>query len=236
MLMLLPLFLFRANRCAKAWWIWVPVGVTVLAGTVLVFLLTDSELSLPKAVCSFITGLAAVWLLMPYLKGRHRIGTFFKTLLLLAGFSLLAFVPTLLADRDGWLDFRPYLAALLALASLAAAFALTFSGFSVRRRFGRIRFLAWLAVWTVLAWTAIAAPFAIAGSLDSGPHWGELFSSILLISGIMLALLLPLVLLSFFQSFYRARFAGWLNRLQPDPSAGVALHPPRIEYDQMVKP
>ena len=42
-----------------------------------------------------------------------------------------------------------------------------------------------------------------------------------------LALFLPLVRLSFFQPFYRARFFELLNLPQADPSAGVAK-PPRI--------
>jgi multisubunit Na+/H+ antiporter MnhE subunit len=227
MLILLPLFLLRPNRSSKAWWIWLPVGITALAGTALVFLLTDEELSLPQAVCSFIIGLAAVWLLMPYLKGRQRIGTFFKVLPVLAGFSLLALVPTLLADHSGWLDLRPYLAALLALASLAATLALTFGGLSVRRRFGRIRFLVWLAVWTVLAWTVIASSFVIIGSLNGDIDWGPSLLAILYTSASSLGLLLPLVLLSFFQPFYRARFFSLLNLPQPGPSSGAAT-PPRI--------
>ena len=228
MLILPPLFLLRPNRSSQAWWIWLPVGITALAGTALVFLLAGyEERRLSHAVCSFLIGLAAVWLLMPYLQGRHRIGTFFKTLPVLAGFSLLAFVPAFFVEEGGFIDVRPYLAATLAVASLAATLALVFTGRSVRRGFGRIRFVVWLAVWVVLAWTAIATPLVIIGSLESGPHWGDFVSGILLISGIMLALLLPLVLLSFFQPFYRARFPGWLNLLQPGTSAGAAI-PPRI--------
>ena len=57
---------------------------------------------------------------MPYLMSHSRVAAFFKTLPVLAGYSLLAFVPTLLGPRQGWLDFRPQLAAFLALTSLAA--------------------------------------------------------------------------------------------------------------------
>ena len=110
------------------------------------------------------------------------------------------------------------MAGLLAFASLAATLALVFSGLAVRRRFGRMRFLCWLAVWIVLAWTAIAAPFAIFGSFGSRPEWGEFIVAILVVSGTMLALLLPLVLLSFFQPFYRARFFSLFNMPQPDLS------------------
>jgi hypothetical protein len=108
LLLLLPLFLFRPNRSARAWWVWLPAGVTALVGTVLGCLLLDSDFG--EAICSFTIGLAAVWLLMPYLKSRHRLITFLKTLPMLAACSLVAFVPALLAKRTGWLDFRSYLA------------------------------------------------------------------------------------------------------------------------------
>jgi hypothetical protein len=227
MLILLPLFLLRPNRSSKAWWIWLPVGITALAATGLGFLVIDEEQNLALAVHSFMMGLAAVWLLMPYLTSRHRIGTCLRILPVLAGFSLLGFVPTLLVGNRGWIDIRPYLAATLAVASLAATLALVCAGRSVRRRFGRIRFLLWLAVWVVLAWTVIAAPFAILGSFGGRPEWGEFVVAVLVVSGIMLALFLPLVLLSFFQPFYRARFFGLLNLPQPDPSAEAGT-PPRI--------
>lgn len=216
LLILLPLFLFRPNRCSTAWWIWLPVVISALVGITVTGLLTGNERSLSQAVGSFIVGLAAMWLLMPFLGSRYRIVAFFKTLPVLAGFSLLAFVPTLLGDGGGWIDLRPYLAALLALASLAATLALTLGGLSVRRRFGRIRLLSWLVVWILLAWTAIATPFVIFAALESHINWGEAFLVLLLISGITLALLLPLVLLSFFQPFYRARFLDWLKA--PPPS------------------
>jgi hypothetical protein len=211
LLILLPLFLFPQNRPPQTWWIWLPVLISALAGIALVCLMTGKEWSLVQAVCSFVVGLAAMWLLMPFLGSRYRIVAFFKALLVLAGFSLLAFVPTLLADHAGWIDLRPFLAALLALASLAVTLALGFGSLSTRRRFGRVRFLFWLAVWTALAWSVIATPFVIIGSLTNTLQWGAGFLAILSISAISLALLLPLVLLSFLQPFYRARFFGWLN-------------------------
>ena len=35
--------------------------------------MTDNDWSLSQAVCSFIVGLAALWLLMPFLESRYRI-------------------------------------------------------------------------------------------------------------------------------------------------------------------
>ncbi|MGO8928833.1 MAG: hypothetical protein ACLQU3_18350 [Limisphaerales bacterium] len=227
LLILLPLFLFRPNRCSAAWWIWLPAVISALAGSTITCLMGDNDRTMAQAVDSFIVGLAALWLLMPFLGSRYRIVTFSKALPVLAGFSLLAFVPTLLARQSGWLDFRLYLAAVLALASLTAALALTFGGLSVRRRFGRARFLFWLAGWTMVAWTLIASPFVIIGSRNGDIEWGASFLAVLYATAISLALLLPLVLLSFFQPFYRARLFGFLKVPQPGPSAGAAV-PPKL--------
>ena len=226
-LILLPLFLLRPNRCSAAWWIWLPVVVSVPAGMTITCVLTDNEWSLAQAVGAFIIGLAALWLWTPLLESRYRIVTFFKSVPVLAGFSLLAFVPVLLAGSSGWLDLRLYLVVLLALASLAAALALTLGGFSVRRRFGRIRFLAWLALWTVLTWMAIAAPFMIIGAVNGNMGWGSSLAAILTVSAISLALLLPLLLLSFYHPFYQARLLGYLKVPLPGPSVGAAV-PPKL--------
>ena len=225
LLILLPLFLFRPNRSAKAWWIWLPVVISGLAGIALACLVGGDEWSPLQSIGSFIVGLAALWLLLPFLGSRYRIVAFFKALPVLAGFSLLALVPMLLGDYSGGLDFRSDVAGLLACASLAVTLALTFGGLSVRRRFGRIRFLLWLAVWTVLAWMVIATPFAVLASLDSDIGWREALPVFLLISGVTLALLLALVLLSFCQPFYRARLLAFLNLPQPGPSAGASAPP-----------
>jgi len=222
-LILLPLFLLRRNRRSAAWWIWLPVLISIPAGMTIAFFLTDNEWSLAQAVGAFIIGQAAMWLLAPYLESRYRIVTFFKTLPALAGFSLLAFVPALLMTSSGWIDLRGYLAALLALASLAAAFALTLGGFSVRRRFGRRRFLVWLAVWTALAWMVIASPLFIIGTVNGDIKWGPALLAMLYVTASSLALLLPLLLLSFCQPFYWARLFGFLKVPQPGSSAGAAI-------------
>jgi hypothetical protein len=223
LLLLLPLFLSRPNRTPAAWWIWLPIAIAVVLAAALIALFWDGEPILLQVIFAFLAGLAAVWLLTPYLKSRYRIVMFFKTLPLLAAFSLLAYVPILLGRYEGWLDVRTYFVVVLAVASLPATLAITLVGLSVRRRFGRMRFLFWLAVCTVLAWTAFATPFAIFSLLGSAPEWGEFIIAVSVVSGITFALFLPFVLLAFFQPFYRDRFRDWLNLPQPAPPAGMAV-------------
>jgi hypothetical protein len=211
LLMLLPLFLLRRNRCCAAWWVWLPALISAVAGMTITSLTTGDEPTLTQAAGAFVVGLSAMWLLMAHLGSRYRLVAFLKALVVLAGFSLLGYLPPLLAGNSGWVDFRRYMALLLALGSLAVSLALTFSGRCVRRRFGRVRFLCWLAVWMVLAWTAVTTPFVIIEALKREIDWGGTVVALLVISGLILAMLLPFVLLSFFQPFYRARFSGWLN-------------------------
>ena len=224
-MLLLALFLFRANRQPAAWWVWLPIGVNTLIGTPLVWLVTDGEQSLVRVFYGFAVSLGAVWLLTPLLESRHRISTFLKTVLVLVGFSFLAGVPTLIAQSRPWRDLWPYLAVLLGCGCLVSAMALILASFCVRRRFGRLRFLLWLAAWAALGWAACFGAFI--ALIGGGPSWGELLVGILLLAGITLAMLLPLLLLSFFQPFYRARFLAWLNLPQPEPPVGVQI-PPRL--------
>ena len=64
------------------------------------------------------------------------------------------------------------------------ALALTLAGFCVRRRFGRWRFLFWLAVWLLLGWAVIGPPLvlAISAAMGHGPVWGEAILGMLMIS------------------------------------------------------
>jgi hypothetical protein len=57
----------------------------------------------------------------------------------------------------------------------------------------------------------MATPFVIYAALESQVEWGVSILVLLANSGITLALLLPLLLLSFFQPFYRARLLAWLK-------------------------
>jgi hypothetical protein len=57
--------------------------------------------------------------------------------------------------------------------------------------------------------------------VQSHVDWWESILALLLVSGINLVLLLPLLLLFFFQPLYRARLLAFLNLPQPDPSGGA---------------
>ncbi len=94
----------------------------------------------------------------------------------------------------------------------------------VRRRYGRIRLLVWMIAWAWLLWNMGALPFVALGSWRVG--WDHYIIAMVSTSAIILGLLLPLLLLSFFHPFYRERFLAFLNVAQAtsapaSSSAGV---------------
>jgi hypothetical protein len=233
LLLLLPLFLLRINRSLASRWIWLPLGITALVGHPLVWLASDGDQSLQGVFAGFLAGLGAVWLLMPWLGGRLRVVMFLKTALLLAGFSMLAYAPTLIAGRNSP-EFWPFVAIFLGAGSLVTALALALAGFCVRRRFGRIRFVLWLTGWVVPAWAAAFSLIMVL--LGGGPKWWEFVVAVLILSGVTVTMLLPLVLLSFFQAFYQARFPTWLNLPRPEPPPDLGIPPRPVEVAQAPPP
>jgi hypothetical protein len=208
-LLLLPLFLFKPNRCAPAWAIWLPVAVSLCGAIAFVTLASGGEKDLLHAFGAFVVALAATWLLSPYLQSRHRGVVCLKTVPVLAGFSLLAFLPRLLGERAGFFDFRLAFVGAFGVVSLGVGLALVLGGWAVRHRFGRVRFLGSMAL---CLWLVLTLSGAVVAILTSGsPDWGDLFLGVVITSGVILGLLLPLLLLSFFQPFYRARFNALLN-------------------------
>jgi hypothetical protein len=209
LLLLLPLFLLRVNREAAAWWIWGPLGVTGLLGIPFVTLIGDEIESLPGVFYGFLAGLGAAWLLSPWLGSRLRVGVFIKTLLLLAAVGIAGYLPAVLSGwgRMDWL--WPYMMLLIASGSLIVALGLAIAACSVQRRFALGRFTLVLACCLLLGWTAFYT--ILWAAQGSAPDWGRILIIAVITSGVTLGMLLPLLLLSFLQPFYRRRFAAWLN-------------------------
>ena len=108
-LAILGLLMLASNRCANAWWIWLPLG-----GVCVVELVMPAALgSLPSEVVdvfsrvarSLAIGMAAVWLTAPHLASRARFLTFLKMLGVQGSFSLLAYATGLDWEESGFEDF-----------------------------------------------------------------------------------------------------------------------------------
>jgi hypothetical protein len=224
--LLLPFFMFKSNRARAAWWIWLPVGVIVVVAAVLltVFDIPNSDFSMfLQFFAALATGLGVLWLMAPYVSSRWRFVGFLKHLALLAGASSLAYLPVFLGESHGWLDFRQAFAIILAVTSLIIALALSLSGWCASKKSGRLRFILWLGLWLLLL--AAAGVGLTLALTDGSPDWGEAIIGWLTASGISLVILLPYLLLSFFQGFHRERFLEWFKLAGPpvpSPATGEA--------------
>jgi len=221
LLLLLPLFLLGPNRSPQAWWLWLALALAANLVIVMLSLSSNRDPIFAQAVYSLTLGVGAVWLLMPWLESRYRILAFLKTLPVMSGFSLLAFAPHTFGERGGSIDLRLYVAIALGVLSLAVTLALALTGLCLRRRFGRIRLLLALALCLLLVWILILSPLFIGVMLDGPSGWTKYLLAILFAAAHTLVLLLPLVLLSLFQPFYRARFLAFLSAPLPPPTAAA---------------
>ncbi len=222
-LVILGLLALKPNRCAAAWWIWLPLGC-VMAFTLapMDFLPSGTNIFL-DVVAALAAGLAAVWLLSDYLRQPHRFVTFLFFLLALAGFSALAFVL-----RQG-LSFTTETFALgivLAVSALVSAVALSLAGLICRGRYNPVKLYGWLVLLLAVIWLMIAAPFLVLQMVTSGGRveWSECFTLVLAVTVVHFATLLPFLLLSSASPLYRERLKALLH-VQPEAPPLIAPLP-----------
>ena len=181
-------------------------------------------------------GLAALWLLAPYVNSRARVRTFLGSLGVLAAFMALSY-----AARVGWgmgtepvmslLDPRhcsataspgllalPVLAAVVLPAPVVAA-ALLLCGLACRGRYRPFALWPWLiasllAVWLAVsallyAWYGVATPWM--------PGYRPFLALGLLMAVVTLAALLPYLILAAASRFFRGRLKGLLHVETKEP-------------------
>jgi hypothetical protein len=214
-LAILGLLLLKPNRCASAWWICVPLALVVgVAST------PQSALELlPSSQFEFVLdligglgfGLAAVWLLSSYLGWKHRMLAFLGILLAQGGGSLLAF-----AVRQGWEQVGPQtleLGVFLVVSVLVMSVALSLAGLVCRGRCGWLWLSLWLITALVVVWLLVLGPFFIFSMIFSGGNLPlqVLFAIVAVATGVTFGVMLPFLLLSFANGFYRERLKGLLH-------------------------
>jgi hypothetical protein len=214
-LAILGLLLLKPNRCASAWWVCVPlalVGGVACAPQSVVELLPSSQFEMFLDLISGLGfGLAAVWLLSSYLSWKHRMLAFLGILLAQGGGSLLAF-----AVRQGWEQVGPQtleLGVFLAVSVLVMSVALSLAGLVCRGRCGWLRLSLWLIAALVVVWLLILGPFFIFSMIFSGGNlpFQVLFAIVAVATGVTFGVMLPFLLLSFANDFYRERLKGLLH-------------------------
>ena len=203
-LALLLLLLPKPNRCWKALWVGVPLVVTLallslfwgplgLGGAM------DAPDWLFDVLRAVIFGLTAVWLLSPYFSRRNRFLAFLGMLAVMELFSLFT-----CATAQPWAGDQGPGEMLIAMAmfGLVLTLAINLSGWSCRKRYSWIRFLLWLLIWIVAGW--LVSFVAICLTAGPGPV-PEMAAALAKVSGLAFGLVLPFLVLSFANAFYRAR-------------------------------
>ncbi len=213
-LAVLGLLALRPNRCAQAWWIWVPLGAFAMLsyGLQAVFGSLPSEVQEPfdQIFQALAFGLAAMWLLASYLGRKSRFLSFLGSVAVLAGFSLVAFIVRQDLSESG--DESLVMMVVLGLGAVALSLAVHLAGWACRRTYRPLRFSLWVVIWLALGWTLTAALFFVPISLSQGRiQWQEFFPPVAIITSLSFATLLPFLILTFASSFYQTRLNQLLN-------------------------
>jgi hypothetical protein len=222
---ILAQLLLKPNRCASAWWIWVPLacvgGVACVPQSALELLPSAQFDIFLQLISALGFGVAAVWLLASYLEWKHRMLSFLGILLAQGVFGLLAFALRQDWEGIGAESFQVGIA--LAVSVLVISVALSLAGLVCRGRYGWLRLSLWLIIALPVVWLLVLGPFFIFARLASGGNipWLALFSIVAVALGITFGILLPFLLLSFINGFYRERLRGLLH-------LGGAPQPPVI--------
>jgi len=214
-LAILVLLMLKPNRCASAWWVLVPLGFVAgvaSAPQLLLELLPSSQFEIFLEVIGALGfGLAAVWLLSSYLGWKHRLLAFLGILLAQGGFGMLAF-----AVRQDWEGIGPetmQVGIYLVLSVLVISMALTLAGLVCRSRYGWLLLSLWLIAALVVVWLAVIGPFFIIAVAASGGNVQmlALFEIVGVAVGITFGVLLPFLVLSYANGFYRERLKALLH-------------------------
>jgi hypothetical protein len=136
---------------------------------------------------------------------------FLGMLLAQEAFGLVAF-----ALRQGWESIGPETLALgmfLAVSVLVISVAMSLAGLMCRGRYGWLRLSLWLIAALVVVWLLIIGPFLIIMLLVQGGNFpmSALFGFVGVTVGITLGVLLPFLVLSYVNGFYRERLKGLLH-------------------------
>jgi hypothetical protein len=221
-LAVLALLALPSNRNPRAWWIWAPlIGLTLLgAGLQPPILLTDSEvLSISVQVASAAGfGLTVLWLLGAGLARRCRVVGIALSALAFAAVSLMAFLVGPVSESLGDLSrLEPavylYLALGWIVGGVVFAGALNAAGRLCRNRFSRARISIWLTLWLWVMWIAALGLVSCVAKLGYGEsfEWTALLVAPVALALVSFVTMLPLLILSFTNAFYRERLRHLLR-------------------------
>jgi hypothetical protein len=245
-LAVLALLALPSNRNPRAWWIWAPViGLVLLSAGLETAAQTfngEGFSYLVQAACAAAFGIAAIWLLGSALVSRCRALAITLMAPTFAAVSLLAFAVSpvfeQIWDLQRWESaVVMYLLLFWIVSGLAFAGALNLTGRMCRCRFGRLRVSWALLLCLCIMWLLAGGlfgcvmKFAASGNLE----WTGLLIAVLVLSVVSFVVMLPFLILSFTNSFYRERLQVLL-RLPTADSAPPLPMTEAITHPETAKP
>jgi hypothetical protein len=231
-LVVLALLVLKPNRSAAAWLIWLALIAGLLITQIPLGAPSSAEF-LQQAAEAMVFGLAAVWLVAPYLRCRHRVVTALCVLLALEAFGLLTIVIREFANfSNGQSAFDVLVpqAMVLGVGGLATALGLAVAGWLCRRGAQAVRIYLCLLVGLQGMWLLATLPIFVVGLVSSGGTavWSEFFVPIVTVAGVNYALLLPFLILSSASVFYRERLNRLLHVAPPTPPMLITPDVPAV--------
>lgn len=217
-LALLLLLLLKRNRSLQALWVAVPLVLSLTFLSLLWAILgigSDAPEGVFETFSAVPIGLAAVWLLPPYLKGRGRFIGFLVVLAYMESFSLFACAIGRLRGGDSG-TWEMLIGT--AVVGLLLSVAINLAGWSCRARFGWRRLCLWLMLWLMTAWLAV---FTVMSLLAGPGPLPEMATALMIISVATFGVLLPFLLLSFNNAFYRQRLKELLRLADAAPPSAA---------------
>lgn len=217
------MLLLPANRHFHTWFLILPYALLFIAQTQTSrlpdFMDPESLQSFLSVFKAAIYGLAAMWLLLPWLKAGHPFIAFLKCLPVVCVFTPIAII----GEQTGSELFAMAIAALILAA--VALITLSLAGWRCRRRYRPARAIAWCLIWSLAFGTGAIAFVAIFASIVGGslPSPVELLSALAMAGGLVFATVLPFLVLSFLSRFLGERFKRWL--LVPETDAASVFAP-----------
>ncbi len=228
-LAILGLLILKPNRGWYAWWVWLPLGC-VATGWVWLHVALSHQIpndiinALIDGPRTLAFGVAALWLMAPWLGGNHRLRSFARMLGLLTIFSASGFIfssgwdpraPTRIMGLPGnafgfaaaWADTLAQMT-FLALLVITVSAAIVMTGVVCGGRYRRLRLWFWLAVMLSLVSLSLAALAYGVVALTSQADLSSFISILpagLLMTIIAFFTLMPFLLLSLLNPLFDQR-------------------------------
>jgi hypothetical protein len=242
-LAILSLLALKPNRRASAWWIWLPLTL-VVAGCYGLQLVAQGKTNeqtsnaleiLWSGPVALAFGLAALWLMAPYLCGCGRFRGFLGILAVLTASIIFSFgasngwaleweqIASLLDPRHAAATAHTGLAALpfvvpLVLPAPGLAAAIVLCGLASRRRRHPLELCLWLFLFLLVVWVAVSGLvygvwwMVATGGVEYAPFLGIG----LVVVAVTFATMLPFLILSVATPFFGERLKV-LVQVEPEP-------------------